>query len=254
MTDTAVHLGISSKNVGYLVYITGRSRFTTASFNDTYFREHKLPRLDRIVGSYNFNGNDGMLPTQEQQQLEDGNLQFPELDDVTHRAQPPIAVNEQPPPQPLPQQFDETVDHFSLKQCSNSNCRIPCTNGTHDDGDPRHSFERIGDNLVGAPSRRTRAHIRNQANVVEAIDSDESGVLCPSGHFACPVSLIGDDPSNRVLICYNLDVVNYGDVVLPPNTSAALNGPQKVEWFAAYRTDLEAKIKNGTFTYVPLLS
>ena len=97
ITDTAMHLGIDSRSVGYLVYIFGRNRFTTASFNDVYFRENKLPRLDRIVGSFSFDNREGMLSTQEQQDLDDGNLQFPELDDVRQQHdQPPAATADVP--------------------------------------------------------------------------------------------------------------------------------------------------------------
>ena len=264
ITDTAMHLGIDSRSVGYLVYIFGRNRFTTASFNDVYFRENKLPRLDRIVGSFSFDNREGMLPTQEQQDLDDGNLQFPELDDVRQQHdQPPAATADVPAPtttQPAHRpnvdegwaHRDATATHFSPKQCADSRCQIPCTNGKHDDGDKRHSYQRTGDHINGNPAARTRARThRNEANIINSIENDTTGILQPSGHHACPVILVGDDPSNLTCIAYNLEITSYGDVQLPSSTPAALNGPQGKEWREAYARDLTAKIKNATFSYVP---
>ena len=262
VTDRAMHLGISSRAVGYLVYIFSRNRFTTASFNDTYFRENKFPRLDRIVGSFDFNGTQGMLPTAEQQDLDDGNMQFPELDDVTTSQPPPTTptTTDSQTQQPVHRSDiepgwthnDASREHFSSKQCPDINCQIPCTNGRHDDGDPRHSHERKGDDIQGAPARRTRArlHARDESNIAEAIDNDTSGVLQPAGHSACPVLLVGDDPNYRTLICYNLEITDYGNVQLPSGTPNALNGPQGPVWRASYQRDLMAKIKNKAFTYV----
>ncbi|NCF77925.1 MAG: DDE-type integrase/transposase/recombinase, partial [Proteobacteria bacterium] len=257
VTDTAMHLGIDSRAVGYLVYIFGRSRFTTISFNDTYFRENKLPSLDRIVGSFDFNGLTGLLPTTEQQELDDGNRQFPELDDVVQRPAPADAGQMQqahrPDVDPGWAHRDATTTHFSRKQCNDRRCQTPSTNGNHDDGDPRHSYERVGDDIRGDPAHRTRArvHNRNNANIVNAIDDDPTGILQPCGHSACPVMLVGDDPDHLTAISYNLEITEYGDVQLPSGTAAALNGPQGKEWRAGYVKDLTAKIENGTFSYVP---
>ena len=141
---------------------------------------------------------------------------------------------------------DATDDHFSHKQCTNKQCQIPSTNGQHDDGDARHSFERRGDHIVnGSPASRTRsatAH-RSTANVVHAIDTDISGVIAPSGHKAYAVFVVGDVAESAIHIAYNTEIVEYGDVALPTSTPQALNGPQAKDWRAAYRKDLEAKIK-----------
>lgn len=62
-----------------------------------------------------------------------------------------------------------------------------------------------------------------------------------------PVAVVDE----MLLICYNTNLDEYGDVDCPTKTTQALNGPHAAEWKAAYVKDLEAKIKNGTFTLVP---
>ena len=203
------------------------------------------------------NGLTGLLPTTEQQELDDGNRQFPELDDVVQRPAPADAGQMQQAHRPDVDQGwahrDATTTHFSHKQCNDRRCQTPSTNGNHDDGDPRHSYERVGDDIRGDPAHRTRArvHNRNNANIVNAIDDDPTGILQPCGHSACPVMLVGDDPDHLSAISYNLEITEYGDVQLPSGTAAALNGPQGKEWRAGYVKDLTAKIENGTFSYVP---
>ena len=117
----------------------------------------------------------------------------------------------------------------------------------------RNSFERIGDDVRGGPARRTRSSIRDRdtANIAHAIETDETGVVAPSGHLAFTVCTIGDDPHAQIAIAYNTEITEYGNVTLPKNTSEALNGPQSEEWRAAYARDLEAKMQNETFVYVP---
>ena len=111
----------------------------------------------------------------------------------------------------------------------------------HDDGDDRHSFERTATRL-----RRARP----TSGIAAAIEADTTGVLSACGHAACAVAIVGDDAESELCICYNTDVVDYGDVHLPSSTKEALSGPQAEEWRAAYARDLSAKIKNGTFTLV----
>ena len=251
ITYTAMHLGIDSKCVGFLVYIFCKHRFTTASFNDVYFRENKYPPLDVIVGTFELGGREGHLPTSDQQDADTSGQQFPELTDVT----PPIGTLRAPPmnvPGHEHRPFqDATNDEFSEKQCSDTRCQIPSTNGEHDDGDARHSYERVGDDRPGLISGRTRKRVeRNLANIVAALDNDCTGILAIAGHTAHPVILVGDDPSKLISICYNVEIAEYGNVELPSGTAQALSGPQGAEWRAAYVKDLEAKIANGTFTYV----
>ena len=247
ITHSAMHLGIDSKKVGYLVYIFDVQRFTTCSYNDIVFFENIKPRLDKIVGWIDIDGKRDALPSTEQQAA-DRDATFPELDDIT----PPALMA--PPTTGNNNNANEHDDdqYFHPKQCTHPNCRVPSTNGKHDDGDPRHDFERIGDNIHGPPSSRTR-HGRNIANIMTALDDDETGVLAPSGHAAFTVAIAGDNTEDRIAIAYNTDIVEFGHLQCPTGTKEALSGPQRVEWLAAYRRELEAKIKNGTFTLVKRL-
>ena len=55
-----------------------------------------------------------------------------------------------------------------------------------------------------------------------------------------------------MLVCYNVDAPTLASPIDPPkNTKEALNGPHAAEWHDAYRLDLEAKMHNETFVYVP---
>jgi hypothetical protein len=251
LTYAAVHLGVDSRCVGYLVYILDKQRFTTASFNDTVFFEDKMPRLDKIVGTLDMNGTHASLPTEDQQNAGTSDDTFPELDDVATATQPAISPPQPPPLNPNTNQpahrdsiapgwshSDATDTRYSVSQCSNPRCQIPSTNGNHNDGDPRHSFERL--------TGRTR---RDASNIVRALDADSTGVLVPSGHHACVVGSV-ETEYGEILIGYNAELAAYGDVKLPTSTSEALNGPQKIEWREAYQRDLIAKIKNNAFSYV----
>ena len=259
LTYRAMHLGVDSRCVGYLVYLLEKQRFTTSSFNDTVFFEDKMPRLDKIVGQLDMNGTNAYLPTEEQQNAEISGDIFPELDDVTasqsQLPQQPADPSQQPanpnPPNPNNSQpahrdhvapgwshSDATDTRFSASQCTNPRCQIPSTKGNHNDGDPRHSFERF--------TGRTR---RDASNLLHALDTDSTGVLVPSGHHACVVGSV-ETENGEILIGYNAELAAYGDVQLPNSTREALNGPQKTEWMEAYQRDLTAKIKNKTFTYV----
>lgn len=80
-TMRGIHLGIDSRAIGYLVYLFDVHRFTTASFNDVYFRETVFPSLDFITGHLHMPDHEEVaLPTEAQQQaVEDQDAVFPEL-------------------------------------------------------------------------------------------------------------------------------------------------------------------------------
>ena len=103
--------------------------------------------------------------------------------------------------------------------------------------DDRHSFERVS-------GRR-----RDASNILEALYNDPSGTLAPCGHQAFIVGSV-ETGNELVLIGYNTQLAEYGDVQLPSGTKEALNGPQSDEWRAAYQRDLAAKMANNTFSYV----
>ena len=242
ITYTACHLGISSKAIGYLCYIFSKQRFTTCSFNDAYFRETVFPPLDKIVGTFELGDRRGHLPTEAQQGADTSGIQFPELDDVS----PPLAG-----PPASPTDHHRATNQDPSKKCPDTTCQVPSTNGRHDDGDPRHTAERIGDNRPGLISGRTRSRVqRDMANIATALSNDTSGILGYSGHKGFPIIIAGDDPSSQISICYNTEITEYGNVLLPSNTRQALNGPQGAEWLKAYAKDLHAKISNAAFKYV----
>ena len=82
------------------------------------------------------------------------------------------------------------------------------------------------------------------------MEGDSTNTLVTtSTHNSYIVAVAGDQP-NQVVIAYNLSAPDEGDN-LPRSTKEALEGPYADEWRAAYQKDLEAKIKNGTFTLVP---
>jgi len=258
ITYKACHLGIDSRCVGFLVYIFEKQRFTSASYNDCVFFEDRTPRLDRILGYIDINGIVSPLPSEEQQA---DNEQFPDLDDVAPEQQQPQQQPANGTPTQTTSPHNPTVApgyahrdadnvQFSVKQCSNRQCQIPSTNGNHDDGDPRHSFERINDRVPGPPANRLRG--RSPANVVAAIESDCTGTLSYAGHSSYLIGIAGDE-QEPIAVCYNAEIVDYGNVTLPKNVHEALNGPQKAEWRAAINKDLQAKIGNGTFTYIKRL-
>ena len=243
ITYTGMHLGIASRAVGYLVYIFDKARFTTASMNDVVFFENKYPRLDKIVGTLDINGTNAHLPTEEQQNADNDDGTFPELDDIVRPV--PVQQQQQQPQAPAHHgnvapgyaHSDADGEHYSSKQCSNPRCQVPSTNGRHDDRDDRHSFERVS-------GRR-----RDASNILEALDNDPTGTLAPCGHQAFIVGSV-ETGNELVLIGYNTQLAEYGDVQLPSGTKEALNGPQSDDWHAAYQRDLAAKLANNTFSYV----
>jgi hypothetical protein len=149
-----------------------------------------------------------------------------------------------PEHQGAPANTDTNSPRDKTKQCSNPRCQIPSTNGRHDDRDDRHDFERLDGQLRGGRPRR-----RDASNILRAIENDETGVLVPCGHSAFTVGSI-ETESTSILISYNAELAEYGDVRLPAGTKEALTGPQKDEWYTAYKRDLTAKIKNKAFSYV----
>ena len=112
---------------------------------------------------------------------------------------------------------------------------------------------------AGAPRRpgltlrdRTRAG-RDVANVLAAVEGVHGKLFCAaaSDRHAFPVAAAGDG-ANEILVCYNVDAPTLASPTDPPkNTKEALNGPHAAEWHDAYRLDLEAKMHNETFVYVP---
>ena len=62
ITYSALYLGDAPRYSGAYVYIFDKQRFTVASYNDMYFREDVRPRLDRIVGRFEFPNRSGALP------------------------------------------------------------------------------------------------------------------------------------------------------------------------------------------------
>ena len=80
VTATAVYLGISTKHSNQaLVYFVDKARFTVASYNDCYFREHVRPRVARIVGTLDMPGYEAPLPTEAQQMADAGDVDPPDL-------------------------------------------------------------------------------------------------------------------------------------------------------------------------------
>lgn len=239
----ALHLGLDTKRSGYLIYLFDAQRFTTSSYNDTYFLEDKFPALDHMVGSYNFQGMEGLLPTEEQQMAAIDEYSFPEFDD-THLTRMPAAAPSAPPAlPPIPPNTNdadpETVDFRN----TDDRCRHPhCT--FHSNHHGLHSFERVTNS--GLPSRNTRSAIRN-AHIAAALEGDTTGIF-----EAALFSSVHVAQSDEIAICYNTEITEYGhDPQLPKNERAALNGPEKDTWLAAFRKDLLAKVANKTFSLVP---
>ena len=171
------------------------------------------------MGRFNINGIESQLPSEEQQA---DNEDFPDLDDVspsptqTPDLPAPPQSSHDPNIEPGYAHNDADRSHFSTKQCSNQRCQVPSTNGTHDDGDPRHSFERLHDGVHGPPANRLRR--RNLANISAAIASDNTGVLEPAGHASFVVAVAGDGPDDMIEICYNTELTDYGNVSLVQST------------------------------------
>ena len=258
VTMRGVNLGPSRRIHGAMVYLPDVQRFTTASYNDVYYREHVAPRLDRIVGTHVDGDRIAALPTFEQQLADTSDVTFPELE-LPARHPPTV-----PPPVQLPAPLtgaaDEparTRDHGDTATFRPNHCGTPGCE--YDAGHPGPCST-----IVDATARPRRPGLthrdftrnRDVANVLAAVEGDTSNTLAAAtDHNAFAVAVAGDG-DEQVVICYNTtapdEVSSYSVNDDPPkSTHEALNGPLKEEWWAAYKKDLAAKIKNETFTYVP---
>ena len=89
--------------------------------------------------------------------------------------------------------------------------------------------------------------------MLAAVEGVHGKLFCAaaSDRRAFPIAVAGDG-DNQIVVCYNVDAPTLVSSCDPPkNTKEALSGPNAEEWRIAYQMDLEAKIKNGTFVYVP---
>tara|TARA_B110000037_G_C17124042_1_gene507194 strand:+ start:176 stop:5869 length:5694 start_codon:yes stop_codon:yes gene_type:complete len=254
VTMRGINLGPSPRSGG-MVYLFEVQRFTTASHGDIYYRENVRPRLDRIVGTYEFHDRIGTLPSIEQQDTDTGGVSPPEL--TLPAPVPNVAVPGEPSPN-IPEAGPRTADHgtdrgtyfeYRKGHCSTPGCEFdaghggPCSTVIDATRLPRRP------DLTHRDATRNR----NVANVVAAVEGDTTGVLtAATTHGAYAVAVAGDG-DEQVFICYNTtapDTLSAGDDP-PSGTKEALSGPDAAEWRQAYQRDLAAKIKNGTFTYVP---
>ena len=237
-----------------MIYLYDVERFTTASYNDLYFREDVKPRLDRIVGTFLFDKGAGHLPTLEQQLVDTGGVDPPEL-----QLPLPTDANDAPPPAPTPQHPNVLTDNGpnARNPVRNDGIRDRCTTtgcqfDAGHDGPCSHIIDAAARPRRPDLTHRDATRRRDVANVLAAVEGDTTNVLAAAtdhGAFAVAIAGDGDD---QIVICYNTSAPDgmSSDDEPPKTTAEALNGPHGDEWQASYRKDLEAKIKNGTFTYV----
>ena len=254
VTMTGINLGPSPNTSGCMIYLYDVERFTTASYNDLYFREDVKPRLDRIVGTFLFDKGAGHLPTLEQQLVDTGGVDPPEL-----QLPLPTDANDAPPPAPTPQHPNVLTDNGpnARNPVRNDGIRDRCTTtgcqfDAGHDGPCSHIIDAAARPRRPDLTHRDATRRRDVANVLAAVEGDTTNVLAAAtdhGAFAVAIAGDGDD---QIVICYNTSAPDgmSSDDEPPKTTAEALNGPHGDEWQASYRKDLEAKIKNGTFTYV----
>ena len=251
VTMRGINLGPSSRSHGALVYLFDVQRFTVASYNDIYYRENVRPRLDRIVGSFVYGERTGSLPSLEQQLTDTGGVNPPEL---------ALPVAEQTPAttgtgavEPGQQSPARNRDHGDDESFRPGHCSTPgCEYNLNHDGPCSTIVDAAAHPRRPGLTLRDATRSRDTANVVAAVEGDTSNTLAAAtDHKAFAVAVAGDG-EEQVLVCYNTGAPDDSTGVEPPKTtSEALNGPYKQEWLAAYQKDLAAKVKNGTFTYVP---
>jgi hypothetical protein len=141
LTTPGVHLCQDDKSAGYIVYLFGPQRFTTAAWEDCTFDEERFPVINRILGHSVFGGKHTSLPSREQQeQGEENQPVFQRPRDDAPRADPNT-----PPPGQEPAHGREsgrqgdagaTQGDWGDNHCREPKCNLP---GGHTGF---HSFER----------------------------------------------------------------------------------------------------------------
>ncbi|NCG05684.1 MAG: hypothetical protein GWP37_01800, partial [Gammaproteobacteria bacterium] len=219
------------------------------------------PRCPQIIGSFEFRGVEGTLPSLEQQRAADGGTDAPDLMDVVDVAAPihgpPTA---DAPAAPLHADNADTsaardvrgdvigghgdATHYRANHCSHPRCEF-------DNGHAGpHSHE------LAAGGRGVRRRSAYVAHIVTAVVGDTTGCLAAvSDRGAYPIAVVNDG-DDAVFVAYNTMAADSPDHFmtsskLPTSTREALGGPQGAEWLAAYQKDYAAKVKNKTFTLVP---
>lgn len=168
-TMRGIHLGLDSRAVGYLVYLFDVQRFTTASYNDVYFRETVFPSLDFITGYLHMpNYEEIALPSEDQQKaIEDQDAVFPELAG-TDRREGALAPGEHAPP----------------------------------------ADESRGDHGPPSTRTRSRTSVRDSTLLSETIDSDPWGAVTSSPiHSAVLVATV-DEEIEVWYVCNSVEEVD----------------------------------------------
>ena len=265
LTTVGVYLGPSLRYSGAYVYLTDKSRFTVAAYNDIVFFEDKHPYLDQIVGHYEFPDGVGMLPSRDQQVSDTGGADPPEL--VL-----PLRPASAPAMPPAAGDIDHAGPNHERDAPRRPNqCPHPrCTFDRGHDGAHSHELDvaarpRRQDLTLRDDTRRADAvtslegqHVtsvhrcRDTSSIRAAVEGYPTIFAAPGSREAFAVAVAGDG-ADGIVVCYNTTAPeSYVDNEIDPpkSTHEALNGPNADEWRVAYNKDLAAKIKNGTFELV----
>ena len=146
LTMRCIYLGESSDGSGAIVYIFEKQRFTCASYGDLYFTENVRPRLDRIIGKYDFRGVENSLPSDAQQADDAGGTVIPELDDVAPLPRAPEHELDRRlragAPEPVDDEPQRHLEHGDDRGWRPGHCREPKCEYDIGHSGP-HSYERL---------------------------------------------------------------------------------------------------------------
>ena len=246
----AVHLGCDERRRGWVVYIPSLNRITSS--RDIVFNEEKFLRFDKHGhvrdDTERFVEDDG--PQMDPIRVYNDTLQPARWRDTGATPnEPQPQQQQQQPPQQQQQQHqagnrgqhhdgiqpgwahrDASDTHYSTKQCAHPKCQVPSTNGVHDDGDERHSFERVGSRL-----RNRNAFISPDScifHVTSNVDSDQT-----------------EDPSEQT---WSINPNQLGNIPVPRTYEEAMASRFAHKWKEAMEREIRELLGRKTWESVTI--